>query len=192
MNSISREDSESDQEEGVVDYTNQRYDHTARISNGFKIDQLTEGIIFKPQELDPANNDQDVRYYSTRDPNDLVNMLEGRGLLEEDEDQNRAGVFEEMKKDMVDITPARDGGVLKRTLKQGVQSQPAVPEKAVVTIHYTFSLEGQDEPIDSSLLRGKAEKHKIGDGHLLEVGYKSRFQSILLFKFRVSRWGFGP
>merc|ERR1719228_2515212 len=43
-----------------------------------------------------------------------------------------------------------------------------VPERAVVKMHYSLYLEGQDEPFDSTLLRGKAEKHKIGNQLLLE------------------------
>ena len=165
MNFREREKPESDQEEGVVDYTNQRYDNTVRISNGFNIEQLTEGVIFNPEELKPANNDEAVRSY---DPSDLVHLLERRGLMEEDENQNKAWDFDELKKDLVDITPGGDGGVLKGTVKAGVQSQQ-VPQRAVVTIHYSLYLEGQDEPFDSTLLRGKAEKHKIGVGELLEV-----------------------
>ena len=87
MNFRGRENPESDQEEGVVDYTNQRYDNTVRISNGFNIEQLTEGVIFNPEELQPANNDEAVRSY---DPNDLVHLLERRELMEEDENQKNA------------------------------------------------------------------------------------------------------
>ena len=175
MNFIGELQPESDHEdEGVVDFTNQRYDDTVRISNGFKIEQLKDGVIFNPEELGPANSDSDRGFYSASatDPDDLVNLLEGKGLLEDDEEDEgveEAGVFKKIKKSMADITPARDGGVLKRTKKAGIQSQPAVPERAVVTIHYSFYLEHQDEPFDSTLIRGKAEKHKIGVGQLLEV-----------------------
>ena len=54
-------------------------------------------------------------------------------------------------------------------MRVGIQSLPAVPERAVVKIHYSLYLEHQDEPFDSTLIRGKAEKHKIGVGQLLEV-----------------------
>ena len=47
---------ESDQEEEeVVDFTHQRYDNTVRISNGFNIEQLTEGFIFQPEEFDASH-----------------------------------------------------------------------------------------------------------------------------------------
>jgi len=45
-----------------------------------------------------------------------------------------------------------------------------------VTLHYSQSLEGQDEPFDSSVLRGKQERYKLGEGQLihgLEVGIKT-------------------
>ena len=58
-----------------------------------------------------------------------------------------------------------------------------VPEGATVTLHYSQSLEGvsyliqsliifagagQDEPFDSSVLRGKQERYKLGEGQLIE------------------------
>ena len=152
---------ESDQEEDVVDCTKQHYDNIVRISNGFSLDQLKKGVMFNPAELDPTNNNQD--------PDDLVNLLEGVGLVDDDEDAEDQDDFEMKKKGMVDITDARDGGVLKRTMKAGIQSLPAVPEMAVVKIHYSLYLKGVDEPIDCTLLRGKAEKHSIGGGRLLPV-----------------------
>ena len=58
-----------------------------------------------------------------------------------------------------------------------------MPEGATLTLHYSQSLEGssllsspsklisfagQDEPFDSSILRGKQEKYKLGEGQLIE------------------------
>ena len=186
---------ESDQEEeGVTDFTNQRYDNTVRISNGFNIEQLTEGFIFNPEEVDPVKDSESGGYYSTRDPDDLVHLLEGRVLLEEeDAEDQESGIFEMMKKNgMEDITEAGDGGVLKRTVKAGIQSLPAVPERAVVKIHYSLYLEHQDEPFDSTLLRGKPEKHKIGYGGLLLVRFyisygRSVFESSCARKIRIAK-----
>ena len=169
-------ESDQEEEEGVVDFTNQRYDNTVRISNGFNIEQLKDGFIFNPEELNPAKDSESGGYYSysNKDPDDLVHLLEGTGLLDEEEDveDQESGVFEMMKKDdMEDITDAGDGGVLKRTVKVGIQSQPVVPERAVVKIHYSLYLEHQDEPFDSTLLRGNAEKHNIGNGSLMQVRF---------------------
>ena len=177
MNPIDDHELESDQEEDVVDCTNPNYNNIVRISNGFKLDQLKDGVIFQPAELHPANNNQD--------PDDLVNLLEGVGLIDEDENAEEQEDFERKKKNMVDITDAKDGGVLKRTLKAGIQSLPAVPERAVVKIHYSLYLKGLEDPIDCTLLRGKAEKHSIGGGRLLTVSFYSfwilgRFKETLL------------
>ena len=48
MNPIDDHELESDQEEDVVDCTNPNYDNIVRISNGFKLDQLKDGVIFQP------------------------------------------------------------------------------------------------------------------------------------------------
>ena len=154
----------SDEEEDVVDYTNPRHDDRVRISNGFNIEELKNGIVFNPQEEEKNNNDQNILYYRASDQEDLANLN-----LNDDADDEEEDDFDQLKKKMVDITPDGDGGVLKRIVKEGLylEGRGPVPERAVVKIHYSLSLEGQDEPFDSSLLRGKAEKHRIGDGNLI-------------------------
>ncbi len=45
-----------------------------------------------------------------------------------------------------------------------------------MTMHYSLYLEGQDEPYDSTILRNRAERHRLGQGGLLpgiEVAVKS-------------------
>ena len=84
-------ESDQEEEEGVVDFTNQRYDNTVRISNGFNIEQLKDGFIFNPEELNPAKDSESGGYYSysNKDPNDLVHLLEE----EEDVDDQESGVL---------------------------------------------------------------------------------------------------
>ena len=60
--------------------------------------------------------------------------------------------------------------------RPGIQSLGQVPDHATVTIHYSLYLEYQDEPYDSSVLRGRAERYKLDDGRLLpgmELAVKS-------------------
>merc|ERR1711981_994967 len=40
-------------------------------------------------------------------------------------------------------------------------------EKGSITIHYSLSIEGQDEPFDSTYLRGKCERHRLDDNRLI-------------------------
>ena len=54
------------------------------------------------------------------------------------------------------VTP--DGGVLKRPLSEATSPSPeVVPANATVSAHYSLYLEHQDEPFDSTVLRGEAE-----------------------------------
>ena len=179
-----REELDSDQEDGVVDYTNQRYDEKVRISAGFNVEDLTKGFVFSPEVEKPVNNDENIRHYGAEDINELVSLMEGNMRTDENgNDPLRAEDFDELKKRMEDITPARDGGVMKRVVKEGLLSQGTVPERAVVKIHFSLFLEGQDEPYDSTRLRGKAEKHRIGHNNLLEGLTLNYFKYVLSLLF---------
>ena len=60
----------------------------------------------------------------------------------------------------------------------GLESFGAVPDRGTVTIHYSMYLECQDEPFDSTTLRGRAERYRLDDGRLipgLEVNTGSHF-----------------
>ena len=72
---------------------------------------------------------------------------------------------------------------MKRVVKEGLLSQGTVPERAVVKIHFSLFLEGQDEPYDSTRLRGKAEKHRIGHNNLLEGLAHNYFKYVLSLLF---------
>ena len=60
-----------------------------------------------------------------------------------------------------------DGGVKKRLIAAGLEADGHVPENGSVTIHYSLSIEGQDEPFDSTYLRGKCERHRLEDNRLI-------------------------
>ncbi len=66
--------------------------------------------------------------------------------------------------------------IRKRIIKPGLECEGCPPERAAVIINYTCSIEDQDEPYDSTYLRGRPERHRIGDGKLLigiELAVKS-------------------
>jgi len=92
----------------------------------------------------------------------------------EEEDDSDKTPFQKMAEDMEDITPTNDGGILKKILHSGVGS--IVPPGASVEVHYNAYFEYQDDPFDSTILRNRPEKFKLGSGgHLagLEVAFSS-------------------
>ncbi|XP_065054939.1 inactive peptidyl-prolyl cis-trans isomerase FKBP6-like [Rhopilema esculentum] len=70
--------------------------------------------------------------------------------------------FQRMAVGMEDITPTKDGGVLKKVLVPGVGN--LVPNKATVKVHYNAYLEYSEEPFDSSILRNSLLQIKHGSG----------------------------
>jgi len=77
--------------------------------------------------------------------------------------------FESMRKKMSDLTG--DGGVMKVILKHGAGS--IVPPRSLCRVHYNAYFEYNDEPFDSSRLRGKQHQFKLGSNEALlgwEIG----------------------
>lgn len=69
-----------------------------------------------------------------------------------------------------------DWHVKKKIIKSGLETAGSMKKGATVTIHYALFLENQDEPFDSSYLRGKKDRFKMDEGGLimgLEIGIKS-------------------
>ncbi|XP_065893278.1 inactive peptidyl-prolyl cis-trans isomerase FKBP6-like isoform X2 [Dysidea avara] len=73
--------------------------------------------------------------------------------------------FELIAVEMEDITAAKDGGVMKKVLKQGTGN--VVPDKAIVRVHYNGYLEYSEEPYDSSRLRNRQEQFTLGKGQVI-------------------------
>ena len=74
--------------------------------------------------------------------------------------------FEQLRREMQDISG--DGGVLKKVVTQGVGAE--VPEGAIVRVHYNGYLEYSDEPYDSSRLRDKQQRFRLGEGrHIVYI-----------------------
>merc|ERR1712154_308168 len=68
-------------------------------------------------------------------------------------------------------------GLRKRILRRGLSTFGAPPPKATVTVHYTMFFENQDEPFDSSELRGRAERYKLDDGRFIP-GFEAAVKSM--------------
>ena len=73
--------------------------------------------------------------------------------------------FKLMALEMQDITPAKDGGVLKKILKRGIGQ--IVPDGAMVKVHYNGHLEYIDEPHDSSRLQNRQQQFVVGKGECI-------------------------
>jgi len=53
-------------------------------------------------------------------------------------------------------------------IKCGLMSEGEVSQCATVTVHYSLYLEDEDEPFDSTVLRGRAERFKLDSDMLVE------------------------
>lgn len=61
-------------------------------------------------------------------------------------------------------------------IRSGLETFGCVPDRGTVVVHYSLYLEGQDEPCDSTTLRGRAERYRLDVGSLLlgvELAIKS-------------------
>ena len=80
-------------------------------------------------------------------------------------DDDALSPFQKKASEMEDIFD--NGEIKKRILKQGLESDGLPPPRSAVTLHYSCSVEDQDEPYDSTYMRGKAERLRLGIGSLL-------------------------
>lgn len=166
----------------VVDYTDQGYtedkSRKIRISNGISLRDLnSDGIVFAPEIEEDFGRDESTQNYFSNHYEEISKLMDEKKAEEEEdvEEDEDLSEFESAKRKMVDISGG-DGGVMKRVLMDGLQTLGSVPEDSTITIHYSLQLEGQDEPFDSSVLRGRPERYKLGDGQViegLEVGVRT-------------------
>ncbi|CAH1802453.1 unnamed protein product [Owenia fusiformis] len=92
---------------------------------------------------------------------------------------------------MEDITEEKNGGVLKKVLTPG--HGPLCPEEASVLVHFNGYLEYKDEPFDSSRLRNKPDRIKLGDCILgWTIGIKTMKKGELSRFIIRSDYGWGP
>jgi FK506-binding protein 6 len=123
------------------------------------------------------NNEEQTRNYFTGAAEDIDEIIKNHADDCEDDDNSATedlSPYEKRARKMKNVLP--DGGVKKRTLNEGIESGGLVPDMATVTIHYSLSLEEQDEPFDSTYLRGRPERYRLDEGQLLpglEIAIKS-------------------
>jgi len=182
MENIDKIDTPENADDDVLDYTEQGYSedfrHKIRISNGISLRDLnSDGIVFHPEIEDDAGREECSQNYfgnCYEEVSKLMAEQQADKQNDDEEDDEDLSEFDAAKKKMVDISG--DGGVMKRVLQDGHQTYGSVPDDSTITMHYSLQLEGQDEPFDSSVLRGRPERYKLGDGQViegLEVGIKS-------------------
>ena len=89
-----------------------------------------------------------------------------------------------------------DGGIKKRLIKPGLECDGSIPDKGTVTIQYSLTLEGLDEPYDSTWIRGKGpERYRLSDGQLFygfELAVKSMLKTEVSEFIIEPEYGFGP
>lgn len=200
------------QERNLVDFTQTAENYSEdnqqkiRISNGINLKDLRdEGIVFDPEIPDRERwRREEEKEYFTQHTAELQRVLAERREVQHGEDgdgideEGGSSEFDELRKNMRAVT--EDGGVQKKVIREGFQTGGVVPEGATVTLHYSQSLEGQDEPFDSSVLRGKQERYKLGEGQLiegLEVGIKTmakneKAQFMINHNYGYGRFGCPP
>jgi len=100
--------------------------------------------------------------------------------------------FERMKQTMEDISPVGDGGIMKMILKHGAGS--VVPPRSLCRVHYNGYFEFNDEPFDSSRLRGRQHQFKLGEGEILmgwEIGIGTMKRGELARFIMTSQYAYG-
>ena len=81
------------------------------------------------------------------------------------DDDDPATPFERMARQMEDISPNRDGSVMKTILHHGAGA--VVPAKSWCRVHYNAYKELDDEPFDSSYLRNRQKEFRLGEGAII-------------------------
>eukprot|EP00057_Strongylocentrotus_purpuratus_P001741 XP_001201219.3 PREDICTED: inactive peptidyl-prolyl cis-trans isomerase FKBP6 [Strongylocentrotus purpuratus] len=138
---------------------------TVELNKGLVLNDLQSesGAQFEvktPKELTDPDTDA---YFETEEVFKQLN----RECLGEDDDGEDEGLapFEKIAKKMEDITPEKDRKVLKSLLKQGTGALPIVG--MTLTVHYNCYVEYSDEPYDSTRLRNRPERCKLGAGSVI-------------------------
>ncbi|XP_071790726.1 inactive peptidyl-prolyl cis-trans isomerase FKBP6-like [Asterias amurensis] len=90
-----------------------------------------------------------------------------REMMDPDDDEpgdEHLSPFEKISRRMRPIIG--DGGVMKRVIKVG--SGEVIGQSDTATVHYNGYLEYSDDPYDSTRLRNRPEKYRLGEGKVIE------------------------
>lgn len=132
-----------------------------RLKNSIDIEELRKNseITFELQKDDESFEINGEKFSSEAFKDMYLNIAP----TEEDRANLFSTSFEKMAENMTDISG--DGGVLKKLLKPG--EGPIVPEEAIVRTHYNGFVEYNDEPFDSTRLRGEVFKFRLKYGSVI-------------------------
>ena len=134
---ISHSDKSTDAEEveDVVDYTKATKSYetgcgldTIRITDGINLQDLhTDGIVFSPEQIDDSKKyEMSSRDYFDNHSAELESIIsEADRRHNQIEDYDYLNDFETIRKSMFDISG--NGSVMKRVLKDGLQTTGSVP-----------------------------------------------------------------
>ncbi len=144
-----------------------------RLKSGINIRELlqqqhgAQGIMLEPEiDPEPELTTRDKSYFAMDDREDIGDKLRRLNIDETaDDDEDDDDSFEAKAAKMTSVT--KDGKVKKRLLFGGLTTEGPPPDKATVTIHFSLYLESNDEPFDSSVLRGRAERFRLDDGRMI-------------------------
>ncbi|XP_023344654.1 inactive peptidyl-prolyl cis-trans isomerase shutdown isoform X2 [Eurytemora carolleeae] len=132
-----------------------------RLSEGIPVLNAGESVVLQP-DMDCVGDDPEEEergdYYS-RTLSNLQHLN-----FNEKNDFDVTDCWSDQKLKMIPLTA--DGGVYKWKTNTGGRGS-GVPFKACVTLFYEAMIEGQDEPFDSSFIRGIAERFKLDCNQLL-------------------------
>lgn len=112
-----------------------------------------------PESVDREEEEEGKNTYF--DGDELFKHLNYEVLDNDDDEEGTP--FERMRKEMEKVT--KDEGVMKKILKHG--AGPIVPPTSLVRVNYNAYLEYEEEPFDSSRLRGKQHQFKLGVGEVI-------------------------
>ncbi|XP_072163997.1 inactive peptidyl-prolyl cis-trans isomerase FKBP6-like isoform X1 [Diadema setosum] len=143
----------------------QYQDCTVELQSGLDLRELrTKGETLFEVKAPP---EEDLYPDENFDSEDVFKQL-NRECLGEDEDNQDPSLtpFQRLAKKMEDVTPEKSGKVQKLVMRSGTGSLPALGVTA--SVHYNCYVEYSDEPYDSTRLRNKPEKVRLGHGSLID------------------------
>lgn len=149
----------------ILDFTAQEEEELGvRLSKGIELNSLKAGEAFilepniEKDFMDRGDAERKDTYYS-RSSDNVDNL---RTSIIRDFDITEE--WSDLKEKMTALTA--DGGVLKWTKRNG-KNDIKLPNKASITCYYEMLVEGQDEPFDSSIIRGRPERFKLDSDQIL-------------------------
>ncbi|RWS00394.1 inactive peptidyl-prolyl cis-trans isomerase FKBP6-like protein [Dinothrombium tinctorium] len=127
-----------------------------RLKQAIKFEQLEDGVEFETEQNEEEYEDFDENplWWSN---DELKEFLKREANDESIAENERSIAFDELSEKMQSLT--EDGGVRKRVIRNGIGN--TINESNSVSYHYEAYLEGEIEPFDSTILRGRPFLHRL-------------------------------